>query len=85
MINPIRRAGYCARLQTVKEPAFPCLKNGFFDGLTHIPYMKVYANRGVNFFTSGSKEMISLLNQYIDGAIDRNHFASQYASMIKMV
>jgi len=52
---------------------------------TAVEYMKVFENIGINFFMSSSIEMISLLNQYIDGAIGKEKFATRYIEMIKMI
>lgn len=49
------------------------------------PYLRIHARRGLNFFTAVSQEMVGLLNQYVQGAIDVEHFINRYATMARMM
>lgn len=39
----------------------------------------------LNFFTAVSQEIVGLLNQYVQGAIDVEHFINRYATMARMM
>lgn len=49
------------------------------------PYLRIRTRTGLNFFSSDSREMIGLLNQYVQGAIDLEHFIARYAAMARMM
>lgn len=49
------------------------------------PYLRIRTRTGLNFFSSDSREMIGLLNQYVQGAIDLEHFIARYATMARMM
>ena len=49
------------------------------------PYLRIRTRTGLNFFSSDSREMVSLLNQYVQGAIDLEHFIARYAAMARMM
>ena len=49
------------------------------------PYLRIRTAAGLNFFTSDSPEMIGLLNQYAEGAIDLDRFIDRYAAMARMM
>lgn len=49
------------------------------------PYLRIRTRTGLNFFSSDSPEMIGLLNQYAEGAIDLNRFIARYAAMARMM
>ena len=47
--------------------------------------MQVYEDTGINFFMRASTEMIRLLNQYVDGALDADSFILRYDQMVRMI
>lgn len=47
--------------------------------------MRINRDTGLNFFMKISYEMSSLLNQYVQGAIDRAQFITRYDAMAQMV
>lgn len=49
------------------------------------PYLRIRTRTGLNFFSSDSPEMIGLLNQYAEGAIDLDRFIARYAAMARMM
>ena len=49
------------------------------------PYLRIHTRTGLNFFTAVSQEMVGLLNQYVQGAIDTEHFINRYATMAWMM
>ena len=49
------------------------------------PYLRIRTRTGLNFFSSDSPEMIGLLNQYVQGAIDLDRFIARYAAMARMM
>lgn len=49
------------------------------------PYLRIRTRTGLNFFSSDSREMVGLLNQYVQGAIDLEHFIARYAAMARMM
>lgn len=49
------------------------------------PYLRIRTRTGLNFFSSDSPEMIGLLNQYAEGAIDLDRFIDRYAAMARMM
>ena len=49
------------------------------------PYLRIRTRTGLNFFSSDSREMIGLLNQYVQGAIDLDRFIARYAAMARMM
>ena len=49
------------------------------------PYLRIRTRTNLNFFSSDSPEMIGLLNQYVQGAIDLNRFIARYAAMARMM
>lgn len=51
----------------------------------YAPYMQVYEDTGINFFMRSSSEMIRLLNQYVEGALDADSFIARYDQMVSMV
>lgn len=52
---------------------------------TLTPYLRIRTRTGLNFFSSDSREMVGLLNQYVQGAIDLEHFIARYAAMARMM
>ena len=52
---------------------------------TLTPYLRIRTRTGLNFFSSDSREMVGLLNQYVQGAIDLEHFIARYAAMAWMM
>ena len=49
------------------------------------PYLRIRTRTNLNFFSSDSPEMIGLLNQYAEGAIDLDRFIDRYAAMARMM
>lgn len=49
------------------------------------PCLHIRTRTGLNFFSSDSPEMIGLLNQYAQGAIDLERFIARYAAMSRMM
>ena len=49
------------------------------------PYLRIRTRTCLNFFSSDSPEMIGLLNQYVQGAVDLNRFIARYAAMARMM
>ena len=52
---------------------------------TLTPYLRIRTRTGLNFFSSDSREMVGLLNQYVQEAIDLEHFIARYAAMARMM
>ena len=52
---------------------------------TLTPYLRIRTRTGLNFFSSDSREVIGLLNQYVQGAIDLEHFIARYATMARIM
>ena len=49
------------------------------------PYLRIRTETRLNFFAADSREMIGLLNQYAEGAIDLDRFIARYAAMARMM
>lgn len=49
------------------------------------PYLRIRTETRLNFFAADSREMIGLLNQYAEGAIDLDRFIARYAAMARML
>ena len=49
------------------------------------PYLRIRTETQLNFFAADSREMIGLLNQYAEGAIDLDRFIARYAAMARMM
>ena len=49
------------------------------------PYLRIRTETRLNFFAADSREMIGLLNQYAEGAIDLDRFIDRYAAMARMM
>ena len=49
------------------------------------PCLHIRTRTGLNFFSSDSPEMIGLINQYAQGAIDLERFIARYAAMSRMM
>lgn len=48
-------------------------------------YMRTFENLGINFYSSTSVELVSLLNQYIYGTISKEQFIDRYDQMVTMI
>lgn len=49
------------------------------------PFMRLTPYTGLNFYSSTSPELVSLLNQYVQGAIDKEGFIRRYEQMARMM
>lgn len=49
------------------------------------PRLRIFKDLGLNFFMRISPEMATLLNQYMEGAVDTDRFIARYAAMARMI
>lgn len=82
----------CARLEAVRldlanlEERRYCTTAEMIEKYKALtPYLRIRTRTGLNFFSSDSPEMIGLLNQYVQGAIDLDRFIARYAAMARMM
>lgn len=49
------------------------------------PLFQLVRHNGLNFYSASSKELVSLLNQYIQGSINMERFIEKYDQMIQII
>ena len=49
------------------------------------PFMQLVKHNGLNFYSASSKELVSLLNQYIQRSINMELFIEKYDQMIQII
>ena len=49
------------------------------------PFMQLVKHNGLNFYSASSKELVSLLNQYIQRSINMERFIEKYDQMIQII
>lgn len=90
--EPEDESGLRARLASVRENLHALEEHRYATTPEQIakykrlaPRLRIFRDMGLNFFMRLSPEMATLLNQYMEGAVDTERFIARYAAMARMI
>ena len=90
--KPEDESGLRARLASVRENLHALEEHRYATTPEQIakykrlaPRLRIFRDMGLNFFMRLSQEMATLLNQYMEGAVDTERFIARYAAMARMI
>lgn len=90
--EPEDESGLRARLASVRENLRALEEHRYATTPEQIakykrlaPRLRIFKDLGLNFFMRISPEMATLLNQYMEGAVDTDRFIARYAAMARMI
>ena len=90
--EPEDESGLRARLASVRENLRALEEHRYATTPEQIakykrlaPRLRIFKDLGLNFFMRLSPEMATLLNQYMEGAVDTERFIARYAAMARMI
>lgn len=90
--EPEDESGLRARLASVRENLRALEEHRYATTPEQIakykrlaPRLRIFRDMGLNFFMRLSPEMATLLNQYMEGAVDTDRFIARYAAMARMI